>query len=244
MGLQILLAGLIFLVSFSGYSQVEINKKTAKPSKEKTELDSTLSDTEVYAHANWSLTNRSLKENEGLFGDSLGVRANETGLNTWSFGFGIRSKINRHLGWEGGLNFIRNGESYSFSGTDTSYKYTTSYSYIAMPVKANFTFGDNIQFITAAGLVPQMFIQYRNKGGFTGSDNLTGQFDNKTNSGYSTFVLSAAFNLGVQAKLGSRTKVFVIPEYRMQMTSTYLNTNAYIHKGRAIGLNLGLSFIL
>ncbi len=197
--------------------------------------------TEVFFLANWSVTDRVLTENKGLFGDTLGVRADETSLNKWSFGLGFRNMITKSFAWEGGISLLRNGESYSFSGADTAYNYTTTYTYIAMPLKIDYVFGKKLQLVTAAGIIPQMFMRYRQVGTDVDSKGSESPFDNSTHSGYSPFVLSAVFNVGAQLKLSNQVKFFFIPEYRLQLNSTYTNKSPYIHKANAIGFNIGLS---
>ena len=64
--------------------------------KELIEKDS-LSATSLYFNTNWSYTPRKLEVNEGLFGDSLGERANETAGNRWSFGLGFRNQIHKNI---------------------------------------------------------------------------------------------------------------------------------------------------
>ena len=104
------------------------------------------STTSFFAISNWSNTFRRLEENDGLFGDSIGARGDETAYNRWSFGIGIRSMLSKNFMFEGGMAYMRNGEQYSFSGADTSYTYTSQYSYISMPIKLYYTLETNLKF--------------------------------------------------------------------------------------------------
>lgn len=236
---------LFILSSFVGYSQIEVT-----PKDEEKQMDRMIpepkkeSNSELYFVSNWSRTNRTLTENEGLFGDSLGTRADETYLDKWSFGIGMRNKINNFLLWEGGIHFIRNGESYLFEASDTSFHYETSYSYIGMPVKIGYYYGDDFQVFANAGLVPQMFLRYQQAQDWTTSNNTKADTLIKTTSGYSSFVLGAVFNVGFKMNFGKNWSLLVSPEYRMNLTSSYTKQAAYIHKGRAFGVTFGLTYKL
>lgn len=228
-----------FLACFYSFAQIENTPDSMEIQKPVKGAD--VYSTEAFFLTNWSVTGRTLTENTGLFGDTLGVRADETNLNKWSFGIGFRNRITKNLAWEGGISLLRNGESYSFEGTDTSYNYTTTYTYIGMPLKLDYVIGKKLQFIAAVGVIPQMFMSYRQVGTDVNSEDTETTFDIKTKSGYTPFVLSAVFNLGGQLRLSDQVRFFFIPEYRMQLNSTYTDKSSFIHKGHAIGFNMGLS---
>lgn len=235
---------LFLLIQLTVLGQIEISEETQNEIKEINPIPKKPSNSEIYFVTNWSTTNRSLTENEGLFSDSLGTRADETSLNTWSFGLGMRNRLNKYLGWEGGIWFLRNGESYLFEGSDSTYMYNSTYSYIGMPLKLSFLYGDDFQLIASAGLIPQMFIKYRQDIEWTDSNNTKDKETIKTNSGYSSFVMSAVFNVGGKVKFGDRWSLIVLPEYRLQLNSSYLKNDPYIHKGRAFGVTFGLTMAL
>lgn len=196
--------------------------------------------TSIYAITNWSTTFRTLEPNSGYFGDSLGTRADETSVKNWSFGLGLRNRINRFLVWDGGLFFSRNGEQYAFVGQDTSFSYQTTYSYIGMPLRINLSMGKDIEWHVGAGLLPQMFMQYGQNQHWTTP---LGSSENrmiKTNSGYTPVVVSAVFNAGVQFNFSNGWGLIVSPELRIQLNSTYLKQDAYVHKARCYGVSFGL----
>jgi hypothetical protein len=227
------------LSSFFASTQIEISSETTAPGKPlRKGWDYS---TEVFVLSNFSITNRSLVENVGLFGDTLGIRADEQKLNAWSFGLGLRNKITESVAWEGGISILRNGESYLFEATDTLSSYETRYTYIGMPLKVNYLIGNKVQFIAAAGIIPQMFMRYSQVGMNEDSEGTETDFEFKTRSGYNSFVLSGVLNVGVQLQLSDRMKFFFIPEFRYQFTSSYTDKDPYIHKGRAIGANFGLT---
>jgi hypothetical protein len=246
------LTALFLLATFLINAQVLIgedskNKKTtssAKKNKQKRDTSATnLSTTAIYLVANWSNSSRILTENKGYFGKPLGYRANESPLNTWSFGIGIRSKITKHLLWDGGISFIQNGEQYTYKGTDTTFSYQTRYGYLSMPFRINYTiapFGDRFTFYAGVGLLPQMLFRYQNDSQWT-SGSKSGGESVSTKIGYNSFVISALFNIGLLVKINNKWGCIISPEARIQFNSSYDKNSAYIHKNQSYGITVGLT---
>ena len=245
-----ILFAFILFSGFQAFTQVvlggdQATKKTRKESvsDEKDSLTKRVPDgfSSVYLIANWSKTSRVLKENVGFYGDSLGTRADETSLNLWSYGIGIQNSINANWMWDGGLAFSRNGESYRFSEQDSTFSYKTYYSYISMPIRINYTIGKGIKFYLGTGLMPQIFMKFKQEQKWVYGDDNSGSETIETNSGYSSFVLSGLFNAGVMLNFGNGWSLLVSPEVRIQMTSSYMPQDSYIHKARAYGISFGLT---
>lgn len=246
---QLLFFSIIF-VALSSNAQIELNKETTKETKKTKKKEEISEDsdkqrsTDVFFQGNWSFTNRKLEPNDGLFGDSLGERAKELGVGAWGAGVGLRSVINQWLTWEGGISFFQNGETYDYQDelSDSSYSYTNNYMYIGMPIKLYFTYGDKWQLMAGVGVVPQMFLQYRQTSHYTAMDGTASEEEKlKTKIGYNSFVISAAFNLGVKYQVSDRVGLYFIPEYKHQLTSSYSKISSYKHFGRSLGANFGLS---
>ncbi len=234
----------VLTVFFTLFSEAQILVEEGKPVNEKPvkeiKKSETTGQTAVYAISNWSKTFRTLESNTGYFGDTLGTRVDETLIQNWSFGLGLRNRINRFLVWDGGMYFSRNGEQYAFAGTDTTFAYQTTYSYIGMPLRLNLSMGKDVQWHIGAGLLPQMFVQYSQKQQWTTTLNSSDSQVIKTNSGYNPFVISAIFNAGVQFNFASGWGLIISPELRIQLNSTYQKQAAYIHKARTYGVSFGL----
>lgn len=238
----------ILMSSSFGFSQIEISKestmKEEKEQKVKKEKEiknnDSLSTTSIYINSNWSYTPRKLITNEGLFGDSLGERANEKAGNKWSFGLGFRTQIHKHFALEGGISFLRNSEKYDFDGVDTAYSYVSEYSYIALPIKLYYTYGESIKFIGGVGVTPQMFVRYKQERNWKSSDGKEESEKFKSTTGFNSFTISATISAGVEVELGKRVGVQLIPEYRIQLTSSNNKQDPYKHFARAIGINAGL----
>lgn len=231
------------------FSQIEISNETQNEPKEEKEIiiENDVEDdfpVEVFFVVNRSLTSRVLKENDGLFAKPLGKRAEEINLKTWSYGIGFRSQLNKHIGWEGGISYLQNGESYAFEGTDTTFNYQTTYSYLSMPVKFYFVHGDALKIIAGGGFIPQMFFGYKQEQQWTTSLDASEDAVIKEKSGYNSFVISAVFNAGVQLNLGGDWSLIVLPEYRIQLNSSYVENDQYTHHGRAFGVTFGLTLKL
>ena len=247
---QIVFFTLVF-TSFCGYAQIELGGDDAPKKKEKKEKEVKVKEkrtqdgsTEVYMVTNWSHTSRKLEMNEAPFGDPLGEREFESSLNRWSFGIGFRNRVSDFVTIQGGISYMRNGESYSFEETDTLFKYTTTYSYIAMPVKALFSYGEELTFLAGGGLTPQLFTSYVQEQEWRDQVDATGDETIKERNGYSSFVLSAALNVGVQYQFSDNWTLLFMPEYRIQLTDSYESTDSYNHFGRALGFDIGLTYKL
>lgn len=245
------LATVLFLVTaFTSISQVELGgeeevkkekEKEVKKEKEKRVQDGS---TEIYFVSNWSQTSRKLEMNDAPFGDSLGEREFEKSLNKWSFGIGFRNKLSEHFSLQGGISFSRNGESYLYETTDSLFKYATTYSYIGMPIKALYTYGNEIKLLAGGGITPQLFVGYVQDQEWRDAVDATGKNTVERKNGYSSFVLSAALNIGVQFQFSNNWTLLFMPEYRIQLTDSYIVTDSYNHFARALGFDLGLTFKL
>ncbi|MFT5861179.1 MAG: hypothetical protein ACI865_003300 [Flavobacteriaceae bacterium] len=236
--------GILFCGSYS-FGQIEI---TNEPEAVETEIVASKplpdGNTEVYMVANVSRTFSVLTESEGLSAAPLGEREFESFLRTWSFGIGYRTRVNEYLSIQGGITYFRNGESYLYETTDSLFSYTTTYAYIGMPIKALFTYGNDFKLLVGGGLIPQLFSGYRQDQEWKTTLNATGTETIKLKNGYSSFALSAAFNVGFQVKFSDKWALLVMPEYRIQLTDTYTDTDAYDHFGRAFGVDIGLTMTL
>lgn len=252
----LLLFGL--LTNFNAFSQIVTGEKEklektqeeepverAEP-RELRDIDSV---TQVYFNSNWSSTFRELKPNGDLFGEELGDRANETRANFWSFGFGLRNQLGKHFVLEVGLGLIRNGEQYAYAdpNSDSTFSYTTRYTFISMPIVGYYSYGKEIKLLAGAGIVPQLFMNQVQNQEITSAINTKSKNEIKEKSGtpnHTSFTSSAVFRLGVQVKYSSFWSIYFVPEYRVQLGSTYGKTSPYSHKAYAIGFNLGLTYQL
>lgn len=245
---NISLAFTLSLMTTAVFSQIEISDDTQPTEPVKTitlDILPPLSETELFVIANWSRNSRELIENDnnnGIYADPLGARADESFLNTWSFGIGIKQRVHEYLTWEGGITYLQNGETYLFEGPDTLHSYQTTYSYISMPIKAYFTFGRTVRFYAGGGLVPKMFLNYKQDRVWVDAVNNETTEEFKTQNGFNSFALSAVANIGVQLNLGKKISVLFMPEYRFQLSTSNEKSDSYKHFNRAFGFNMGLTY--
>jgi hypothetical protein len=210
------------------------------------EIDSA---TQLYFNTNWSSTYRQLSPNGDLFGEELGERANEFKANFWSYSFGLRNRLGKHFELEIGLGVTRNGEKYSYSAllTDSAYYYRNKYTFISMPIVAYYTYGEDVKVLGGIGIMPQLFMNHLQERTITTANNTKKTDEVKEKSGtnkYASFTSSAIFRVGVQLKYSPFWSIYIMPEYRIQLGSTFGKTAEYKHLATAIGFNLGLTYQL
>lgn len=245
----ILLFFINILTSF-GFGQIQIGGNEPKGKKMKNEKakkdpnDSTKYDIRVFLGTTYANTFRTLTPNKNeLFGDSLGVRANETSRPAWSFHLGVNNDISKYLMWEAGVSFIQNGERYHFSDTDTSHNYSAKYSWIGVPLKLYFKHDFNkLRLQIGVGAIPHMQLKFRRTDVFTNREGVETTTEIKTTTGMNNFGISAVGNIGVHYSITNRFGVYATFEYRHQLTSSYLKTYPYVHRGISIGANFGFTF--
>ena len=237
------LLGLIFLFVGSEWShaQLEISSESTKVKRNNKQSEN-ISETAFFVAANWSQTSRKLSSNDGLFGEELGKRAEEDVLNTWSYFLGIRGAMKHGFFWEGGMAYLQNGESYRYKDplSDSTFSYKTTYSYIGMPLKLNYSYGNAFRIYCGAGLLPQLFFEFKQNQQWSTPDNGSSSNDISSKNGCNTFVLSAIASVGFDISVHRNWRLFLAPELRWQLNSSYSKQDAYIHKARAYGVTFGL----
>lgn len=230
-------------------AQIEVpeSEKLDTERPERKNLDPSEVTSEVVVLANWSNTTRVLRPNPsngGLFGEPLGIREDESNLNVWSYGLGFRSVFKENFMWQGGISFMRNGETFDYQATDSdsTFAYQTYYNYVAMPIKVMYRYGGRVSFYGGLGIMPQLFYSFRQEQQWTTVVNTQVTETVKTRNGYNTFVLAGTITAGVQLRMNSGASLFVEPEYRIHLTNSYTEIDSYEHFGRAFGLNLGFTY--
>lgn len=196
--------------------------------------------TSIYFITNYSLNNRTLSENGELFGDTLGPRADEFGLKSWSFAVGLQNKLSENFFWDGGIGWYRNGEQYLFEETDTMFAYQNIYNYVVMPIRINAAFGETLRWSIGAGLMPQMFAGYRQEQQWKTTTSSTGDETIKTTIGYNSFLISTLFNASITIDMSMGWSLLISPEARFQLNTSYGKYSPYIHKNRSYGVTFGL----
>ena len=237
----------LFLFSIS-FSQITIsegqkNKKPSRPNLQYTDPIKSFKDinSNFYISMNISSSFRDLKTNEEFLYVPLNERVNETPLNTNSFILGINSRIFKGLGWDGAISFMQNGEQYSFSEKDTSFSYKTKYTYFSMPIRIhyNFDFTKRIGLKLGAGIIPSLFINYKQDQNW---ETLGGSSESnfiQTDVGFNSAIFNLNTYLYFTYRLSQEFGFFIGPEYRYQLSNSYQTTADYKHYTRAFGVTFG-----
>lgn len=226
----------------SGKTDEKPVAKEEKPVTARREPTDGLNEFSLYLGAGRVWANRSLAENKAPFGAPLGFRSDEYGLKTWSFQAGARNRVSKYLSYDVGLSLDRFGESYSYDDrdSDSSYKYTNRYTYIAMPVQVLFTTGKDLRLFVGGGVQPELLAGYRQEVKWETSLAATGSETNKNTNGMNGFGMAALATCGVQMRWSSHASIYVIPSWMWGLTSTYDDQSDYIHKGRSFTLKFGV----
>lgn len=238
----IVVTGLLFTTNWS-LGQIEV-KKGKKKSEEKEEGTKKLTSTELYFMVNWSSTNRSLVSRDDLFGKPLGIREDETSMGVWSGGIGFRDRVGKYFTWSAGVSFLQYGEKYNFEDTDTLYSYTRKFRNIAIPIKGFFTYGEKFRVYVGGGITPQMLFNSRMD--LTTKNSLGKEETEKVieQEGYNKFGMVLCANIGLHYQFHKRIGVYLMPEYRFQLTDVFGKYQAYTQKPWAIGMDFGLTVTL
>lgn len=236
---KLLFSVVLLLVSNHLFGQIELKDKKKKLKKEKKEKS--LTSTELYFMANWSSSNRNLTSRKDLFGKPLGIRGDEKSLGVWSGGIGFRDRVGKFFSWSAGVSFLQYGEKYKFETADSLYSYKRRYRNITIPVKVFFTYGEKFRVYVGGGITPQMLFNSRMD--LKTKDKVNKEETTKKieRDGYNKFGLALTANVGVNYQFHERVGIYIMPEYRYQITDLFQKYQAYTQKNWAIGLDFGIT---
>lgn len=246
-----LLLPITLLFVFASSAQIITEEK--KDSEEKNEevkeqegSEAKKSGIEIYAGFSPAYTYRTLKENEGLFGDSLGERANEVGEWVSSFELGVRNDLSDNLQLQFGVGFARNRESYSYDSTesDSVYRYVNTYRHISFPIRLSYEFGDEIAFFGGIGLMPKAFLSMKKVETMIDINNQENDYTTVEREGFNFFVVDAIGSLGTKIQFNPHYGIFATLEARRQLTNNFTDQESYIRKPYAFGFNMGIQIYL
>lgn len=247
---QLLVLGAI-AVSMQVTGQISTGKveektpvETPKPVKPRRVPTDGRDEFSFYLGAGRVFANRTLESNKSPYGAPLNSRADETGLKTWSYQAGVRNRIGKYLSYDVGLGIDRFGESYKYDdpNSDSTFSYTSRYSYYAVPVQVLATFGKDFRFFFGGGIEPQLIAGYRHKEKSTTGLNAPQEKTIKSTNGINQFNMGVLATCGIQWRLGRTTSVYCMPTWMWNLTSTYDKQADYIHKATTFNLKFGLVF--
>jgi len=197
-----------------------------------------------YLGAGRVYANRKLTPNVSPYGAQLGIRAAEDGFKTWSYQIGVRNRVSKWLSYDAGLAIDRAGESFSFAATDTdsTYSYTSRYTYYALPMQVFLTYGKDFRFFVGGGIQPELFAGFKQEQKWTTATNTQRSQDVESEKGFNPFGLGVLASAGVQWRLGNTTSLYCVPTMMWNLVNTYDQQADYIHKARTFNLKFGLVF--
>jgi hypothetical protein len=188
--------------------------------------------------------NRTLKERDNLFGDSLGIRANEIPLWTRSFEFGYRASVNSWMMVEFGFEYNQIGVQYVSPDNEDFLRYQRVKRSLAVPVRAAFQWGDRFLIQGSLGLAPKMFLSSKY------TEVIKNQFDMeeetvvKLKDNYNYFNIDVLANLGIRWNLGRNLGVYFLPEFRYGLMDTYQKQTPHVQHLYGLYLRWGVQWLL
>lgn len=198
---------------------------------------------QAYVAINRTNSFRTLVPNDDFIPGNLGERINEKALNTYSFGIGLKGHLTKFLIWDGGLMYLQNGEQYEFdsANSDSTFSYQNYYKYMALPIKLNVTIGHKLRLFGGVGIIPQLFMNYRQNQQWETTLGNRESATIKSKDGFNYFTASYAINLGVSIHMKNNFGLFLSAEYRSQIQNGYGKISYFKHKSSGLGISLGIS---
>ncbi len=236
---------LSFLSSFAS-GQIITDNPPEAATKDQPEKAYVAPELEVYAGFTPAFTYRTLRENEGLFGEPIDYRADEVGDWVTSFEAGIRSAIADHILLELGMGYMRNRERYSFQSEnqDSIFRYSNTYRHLSFPIRLAFQHGDELSFYGGIGLMPKAFISRERKVTTLDINNQENEEVFIEREGFNLFVIDAMASAGTRIAFNENYGIFAIAEGRYQLTNNYDEQSPFIRNPYAIGFRLGVQVYL
>lgn len=201
-------------------------------------------DDEVFIGISNVWGSRTLQERDNLFGDSLGIRENETPLWTSSFEFGYRASVNPWMMAEFGIEFNQIGVQYVSPEEDEFLRYQRVKRSLSVPIRAVFQWGDRFLLQGGVGVAPKMFLSSlytevtKNQFGFEE------ETTEKLKDNYNYFNIDVIANLGVRWNLGRNLGVYFIPEFRYSLLDTYQKQTPHVQHLYGVYLRWGVQWLL
>lgn len=187
---------------------------------------------------------RTLEERPTIFGDSLGIRAEEIPMWTRSFEFGLRASANRWLMIEFGVEYNQIGFQYKSAEGETFLTYQKVKHHLTLPFRAVFQYGDRFLIQGALGLAPKMFLSTRYTEVVKDAFDKEIETTSKLKDNYNYFNLDVVANLGVRWNLGRNLGVYFIPEFRYGLLDTYQKQTPHVQHMYGVYLRWGVQWLM
>ena len=221
------------------FAQLEMNGKPSPNKREQLKAP-----TQVCFEAFSFSSHRMLSPNPDFLNTPLGERAKEVPLRLWSYGLGLQTGLGKWLRFDGGLQFVQNGEQYDYSDaqSDSTFHYENRYRYIGMPLSLNVHWGNAFKIFAGPGITPLIFSQFVQNTRWTSA--LGSKEDDKIkvkNNEYASSALEVFGQIGAQWTGKSGWGGMVKAVYRKQVTNTYSKYNEAVHSSFGWGIGVGIT---
>lgn len=228
-----------FIGSFGTlFSQLEMSPQ----GREKSWIN-TKSPTQVSLEFQWNQAYRNLSPNASFLNKPLGELANEKSSDLWCYGLNMQTGFGKWLRFEGGVQFLQNGESYQFidAGSDSTYQYVSRYRYLGLPLALNVQYGHRLRFFAGPGINPLIFNKYKKDITWTTASGSDGDSLVKLrNNSFSSSVIQLYAQAGLQYTSDNGWGWIIKGIYRTQLNNTYSKYSEVIHKPYAWGFSFGI----
>lgn len=192
---------------------------------------------------------RILKNRGNIFGQELGIRADEKPLWTYSFELGYRVKTNERTSLEFGVEYFQMGLQYRTPNDTAFVGYDRKIQGFSTPIRLvvkPFSLGSNGDFkvLASVGIMPKMLMAAK----YTDiTQNEFGKEErtiSKETNSYNLFNFDALVNLGFQWNFGENLGLFFLPEFRFQLLDSYMKQTPYIQRYYGLFLRTGIHWNL
>jgi len=173
------------------------------------------------------------KEHEEINIDNWIKHLNETETGKFGYTTGINAIYNfsKLFGIEIGVQYSVKGYQTKWTdlifmvpepGLPDKYKHRYEYGYIDVPLKANFTFGENkLRYIATAGFATNFLIEEKTIFVKKFGNKTEEQTNAKISSHTNKFNISSIIGAGVEYKISDKVSVRAIPSFKFGLIRTY-----------------------
>jgi len=235
------------IIGFFGNTQIITNdtKKSEKePVHEEKIIAKPKTGTEIYFGVSPAYTFRTLEINDGLFGQPIAYRENETAKWTTGFSAGVRNKINDFLKLEIGAGYSSNQEAYDFTESDSVFRYINTYRHISFPLRIAYTYGDDISFYGGIGIIPKAFLSMKREETVLDINKKEETIKTIERDKFNMFLIDAVVTIGTQIKFSRNYGLFAMVEARRQLNNNFNSQSSFVRKPYALGFNIGIEVYL
>ncbi|TAD92816.1 MAG: PorT family protein [Bacteroidetes bacterium] len=195
---------------------------------------------------------RTLKNNDGRSSSNFVVdqmNKTETAKFGYNAGLNVCFNLQKFIGLETGIQYSNQGyqtkkQTLTFEQPNPSSpkqaKFIYDFHYIDIPVKVNFTFGEQkIRLFTSLGVTTNIFIK-QTQTSFLYYGDRSNTENSETNFNYNRINISPAISAGIDYKINSSMNLRVEPTFRYGVLKTIdTPVTAYLYSG---GLNISYYF--